>query len=127
MHQCQPPSYGGYYGAPAVGLNGSAANVPTGTSSGSGVTGGASVDKGSSTPTTPPSAAGPTGTPNGNTGSAGASNGAESSSKGNGSASSDSGGCQVGAGQADTTGASFLALLGVAGLVRRNRKRTRWG
>ena len=40
-------------------------------------------------------------------------------------AASDDGSCQMAVGHASTTGASLLALLGIAGMAR--RRRTRWG
>ena len=122
VKQCQAPDYGGYsLGIPeATNAGSSAASAPPTAGAPTPSTG--TTDKGSSGAAPSPGAAGSSDS-QGAGGAGSDDNAAASSTKG--SSSSDNGGCQVGAGHADAAGASLLALLGVAGLMR--RKRTRWG
>ncbi|HVW27714.1 MAG TPA: MYXO-CTERM sorting domain-containing protein [Polyangiaceae bacterium] len=127
-HQCEAPNYGGSYGA-ALSASTSASKGTTGSVA---PTAGAPAPDGTPVEGAPGSTSGVAGSgndgvPRGTTGSAGsaAASDNDSANSGSGSSSSDNGGCQMSAGQADTTGASLLALLGVAGLIR--RRRTRWG
>ncbi|HEX4338488.1 MAG TPA: hypothetical protein VH062_21430 [Polyangiaceae bacterium] len=110
--QCQPPNYGGGYATPATGEGTVDVGSSPTTPSKSGSTGSAGGASGGSTSSMT----------HGIAGSSNDDNGAPESGKSPGS---DSSGCQMSAAPAETTGASVIALLGVAGLIR--RRRTRWG
>ena len=113
--QCRPPYYsGGSKGGIDIGI------PQTGGTTGGGTTGGTRPPTGTGTdpidPRNPEPNPGPT------TGGEVGNNGDTDSNHG---AASDDGSCQMAVCHASTTGASLLALLGIAGMAR--RRRTRWG
>jgi MYXO-CTERM domain-containing protein len=113
IKQCVPPYYGSGFGKAGSSVN----------EAGSGTTGNGSIpprgadpiDVGGN-PSVPPSSS--------SGGETGGHVTAPAADPGNGT-SSDNGSCQMSVGHASTTGASLLALLGIAGMAR--RRRTRWG
>jgi MYXO-CTERM domain-containing protein len=120
--QCQAPSYGGYglgISEPGSGTAGSESTPPRA----SGTTG--SAGSPGSDPSSPATGVAGASSHDGTTANSD-DKGATDSSKPSGS---DDSGCQIGhgggSGNAGNAGASVLAMLGVAGLIR--RRRTRWG
>jgi hypothetical protein len=112
IKQCVPPYYSGSKGGIDIGI------PQTG-----GTTGGTSGNTGSRPPTgTPIDPSNPEPDPTPTTGEDGDNHGDTDANRGS---ASDDGSCQMAVGHASTTGASLLALLGIAGMAR--RRRTRWG